>query len=60
MTFAGAATAAARLAQQLGWTPDGFWAATPADLRHALGPLPHADALGGAALAALIKEFPDG
>lgn len=35
--FAEAAAAAAGLAARLGWPPDIFWAATPADLRLALG-----------------------
>lgn len=35
--FAEAAAAAAGLAARLGWAPDTFWAATPADLRLALG-----------------------
>ena len=59
-TFAAAAARAASLAQQLGWPPDIFWRSTPADLRLALGPLPAAGGLDGAALAALIREFPDG
>ena len=37
MTFAAAARIAARLAATLGWSPDVFWASTPADLRTALG-----------------------
>lgn len=36
-TFAAAAISAAGVAARLGWMPDIFWAATPADLRHALG-----------------------
>lgn len=60
MTFSDAAIRAARIAQQLGWTPDTFWSATPADLRHALGPQVAADSLDAHALAALMKEFPDG
>lgn len=65
MRFADAAALAARVATGvLGWTPDMFWASTPADLLLALegaagccGAAPAADA---AALAALTKEFPDG
>lgn len=38
MTFEMAARRAARVAAvTLGWRPDDFWAATPADLRTALG-----------------------
>ncbi len=58
--FAPAAIAAAALAQRLGWTPDTFWSATPADLRHALGSSTIDEALGGDTLACLMKEFPDG
>ncbi len=50
---------AASLAQRLGWTPDIFWAATPADLRLALGPAPAAPALDTATLARLMQENPD-
>ncbi len=35
MTFASAATTAARVAAVLGWSPAIFWSATPADLRAA-------------------------
>ena len=60
--FAGAARRAARVATALlGWRPAEFWAATPAELRTALG-LDGDD--GGAPatgdlLARLMKEFPD-
>ena len=60
--FADAARRAARVAAALlGWRPAEFWAATPAELRTALG-LDGDD--GGAPatgdlLAQLMKEFPD-
>ena len=61
-TFETAAKAAARVAAALlGWRPDEFWAATPADLRTALG----LDAIGGdapgdgALLARLMEAYPD-
>jgi hypothetical protein len=57
--FAAAAATAAHLAQALGWPPDIFWAATPADLRLALGPPPETPG-DGSVLARLMKEFPDG
>ncbi len=60
MSFSEAAICAAWIAQQLGWAPDTFWSATPADLRHALGPQVAADSLDANALEALMKEFPDG
>lgn len=61
MSFGDAARAAARVAAALlGWTPDIFWAATPADLRTALG----IDLAGDAPadptlLARLMEAFPD-
>lgn len=58
MSFAASAVGAARLAAALGWTPDTFWAATPADLRAALGLDPAAPAPPD--LAALMETFPDG
>ncbi len=62
MTFTVAARAAARLAATLGWSPDAFWAATPAELRLALGlDLDPATAPAAAADLARLKEaFPDG
>ncbi|MGB7407199.1 MAG: phage tail assembly chaperone [Pontixanthobacter sp.] len=35
---------AACAAQRLGWRPDDFWGATPADLYRALAPVTQADA----------------
>ncbi len=61
MTFASATQTAARVAASLGWSPDVFWAATPADLRTALGldlALPAAAAATD--LARLMEAFPDG
>ncbi len=58
--FAGAAVLAAAVAQRLGWGPDTFWAATPADLRLALGVEPVGEAADGAALGRLMETFPDG
>jgi len=62
MTFTAAARVAARLAATLGWSPDAFWAATPAELRLALGlDLDPAAAPAVAADLARLKEaFPDG
>ncbi len=59
--FAGAARRGVRLAAALGWSPDEFWRATPADLRLALG----LDDVPGPAgdtdmLARLMEAFPDG
>ena len=63
MMFADAARVAARVAAcELGWRPDEFWAATPEELRTALG-LDVADAgapLDGAWLRRLMEAFPDG
>lgn len=60
--FAVSARRAARVAAALlGWRPDEFWAATPEDLRTALG-LDDAseDApASGAMLARLMEAFPD-
>jgi hypothetical protein len=60
--FALAAQRAARVATALlGWRPAEFWAATPAELRTALG-LDAADNAAPAThdmLARLMKEFPD-
>jgi hypothetical protein len=65
--FAAAARRAARVATGvLGWSPDSFWSATPADLLLALeGTLGRGDEMaaspvGADTLAALRKEFPDG
>ncbi len=59
-TFALAAAFAAHLAQRLGWPPDVFWAATPADLRLALGPAAEADTLDPGTLKRLMEAYPDG
>lgn len=60
--FAPAARRAARVAAALlGWRPDTFWAATPQDLRNALG-LDGASDVGpatGAMLMKLMEAFPD-
>ena len=56
--FANAATTAARVAAVLGWSPDVFWAATPADLRAALG-LDLAPSAAAPDLARLMEAFPD-
>ena len=61
MTFADAARRAAGLAPGLGWVPDVFWSATPADLRSALGlDAAAGETLDRAALAKLMEAFPDG
>ncbi|WP_428628850.1 phage tail assembly chaperone [Sphingopyxis sp.] len=51
------------MARVAGWQPGDFWAATPADVRAALGGWVEADAdasFDGATLAALMEQFPDG
>lgn len=58
--FADAARIAARLAATLGWTPDIFWHATPAELRTALGLDDDAARLAADELARLMEAFPDG
>jgi uncharacterized phage protein (TIGR02216 family) len=61
MTFGDAALRATRVAAALlGWRPDEFWAATPADLRNALGiDVAGDDAADRAQLARLMEAFPD-
>ena len=60
-TFANASRVAARLAATLGWSPNAFWAATPAELRTALGlDLPTDTPALLADLRRLKEEFPDG
>ena len=61
MTFGDAALGAARVsAALLGWRPDEFWTATPADLRNALGADGAGDdAADGAQLMRLMEAFPD-
>jgi Phage tail assembly chaperone protein, TAC len=46
----------------LGWTPDIFWAATPAELATILAALTPdtGNALGTPDLAHLMEQFPDG
>jgi len=51
------------LARVAGWGPEEFWAATPADVRAVLGgwaDAAGAGAVDGAALAAMMEQFPDG
>ena len=52
---------AGMMARALGWRPDEFWAATPADVAAVLGGwCEEADAgVDGAALAAMMERFPD-
>jgi hypothetical protein len=60
MTFADAARLAAWAAARLGWRPADFWAATPAELRAALGlDLPVADPADRRLTARLMEQFPD-
>lgn len=62
MMFADAARRAAHVAAAvLGWRPNEFWAATPAELGTALGlDTPAVEApVGGDALAGLMEQFPD-
>jgi hypothetical protein len=60
------AEAARRLAGRagllLGWTPDGFWHATPEDLATALAALQpqHEATMDSGAFARLREMFPDG
>ena len=51
------------MARVAGWSPDIFWNATPADARAVLAGWIEADgvaAFDGAALAAMMEQFPDG
>lgn len=50
------------MARVAGWSPDLFWAATPADVRAALAGWADEDvpAFDRAALAAMMEAFPDG
>ena len=61
MNFGDAARSAARVAAALlGWAPEVFWAATPADLRNALGLDLTAETPGDAELLTrLMEAFPD-
>jgi uncharacterized phage protein (TIGR02216 family) len=63
LMFAEAALRAAHMAAAaLGWRPDEFWAATPAELVTALGlDAAPADApVDGGILAGLMERYPDG
>jgi uncharacterized phage protein (TIGR02216 family) len=52
---------AGQTALLLGWRPDDFWNATPAELTAILAALvPQTEAVDEALLAKLMKEFPDG
>lgn len=61
MSFGEAAKAAARVsAALLGWRPDEFWTATPADLRNALGlDLAGETPADAGLLTRLMEAFPD-
>ena len=61
MSFGDASRAAARVAAALlGWPPETFWAATPADLRTALGlDLGTEVPADATMLARLMEAFPD-
>lgn len=51
------------MARALGWRPDEFWAATPADVAAALGGWRDENPAGGvdrAGLAAMMEQNPDG
>lgn len=56
MTFAECARRAAGIGARLGWRPEDFWAATPADLLNALGPMSEGEALGAAELRQLMER----
>jgi len=62
MRFADAARLAGRVAaMELGWRPPDFWAATPEELRTALGldVAAEAEPLDGAWLRRLMEAYPD-
>lgn len=62
MSFADAARMfAGQTALLLGWRPDEFWNATPAELLAILSAVPRPDeeAADGPTLSALMKQFPD-
>ena len=55
-----AAHMSGQVAVLLGWRPDEFWNATPAELATILSAMsPTADAADGSTLQHLMKEFPD-
>jgi uncharacterized phage protein (TIGR02216 family) len=58
------ADACVRLAGQtaliLGWRPEDFWNATPAELAAILGAYLPESAADGATLTQLLEQFPDG
>jgi uncharacterized phage protein (TIGR02216 family) len=59
-TFAEAARRAWPLAAtMLGWRPDDFWTATPAELAGALLPPQAGEGAGRPTLEALMARFPD-
>ena len=61
MTFADSALQlAGHTALLLGWRPDDFWDATPAELATILAALsPTGDAADGATLSQMMAQFPD-
>jgi uncharacterized phage protein (TIGR02216 family) len=62
MLFVEAAMRLAGLAGALlGWRPDEFWAATPAELGAVIGALvPESDGVGRSELERLMALYPDG
>lgn len=52
---------AGQTAMLLGWRPDDYWNATPAELQAILNamPRPDEDAVDGSMLSALMQQFPD-
>ena len=62
MTFAvSASQLAGQTALLLGWRPDDFWNATPAELATILAALSPTDAAAdGATLSQMMELFPDG
>jgi len=60
MTFGESAAALIGVAARLlGWRPDDFWAATPAELASALGHESMGEAVAGEELERLMARFPD-
>ncbi len=54
---------AGMMARALGWRPDEFWSATPADVAAVLGSWREGDAAAPVdrmGLAAMMEQFPDG